>query len=60
VVGRRNQVLNEAAIASARRLVESGEAAARWIGKDALKELTGPVVRKRLAARKKKAKASAK
>jgi 3-methyladenine DNA glycosylase AlkD len=53
VVGRRNQTLNGAAIEVSRRLVESRDAAARWVGRDALKELTGPVVRRRLAARRK-------
>jgi 3-methyladenine DNA glycosylase AlkD len=50
VVGRRNRALNEASVELARRLVESPEPAARWIGKDAFRELTGPVVRRRLAA----------
>lgn len=39
-VGRRNAALNAAAVEVARRLVESPQAAARWVGKDALKELT--------------------
>jgi 3-methyladenine DNA glycosylase AlkD len=51
VVGRRNLTLNGAAIEVSRRLVESPDAPARWVGRDALKELTGPVVRRRLAAR---------
>lgn len=50
-IGRRNPTLNAAAIASARRLIASREPAARWVGRDALRELTGPVVRRRLAAR---------
>jgi 3-methyladenine DNA glycosylase AlkD len=50
-IGRRNPTLNTAAIASARRLIASREPAARWVGRDALRELTGPVVRRRLAAR---------
>jgi 3-methyladenine DNA glycosylase AlkD len=52
VVGRRNQVLNGAAVETARRLVESPEPAAKWIGKGAVKELTSPAVRKRVAARR--------
>jgi hypothetical protein len=57
VVGRRNQVLNDAAVELSRRLVESPEPPARWVGREALKELTGPVVRRRLAARRKAVKA---
>jgi len=48
-VGRRNQALNVAAVETARRLSESTETAARWVGRGALKELTGPVVRRQLA-----------
>jgi 3-methyladenine DNA glycosylase AlkD len=50
-IGRRNPTLNAAAITSARHLIASREPAARWVGRDALRELTGPVVRRRLAAR---------
>jgi 3-methyladenine DNA glycosylase AlkD len=49
-IGRRNRALNEAAVEVARRLSQSPESAARWIGKDALKELTSPAVRQRLRA----------
>jgi 3-methyladenine DNA glycosylase AlkD len=52
LIGRRNAALNVAALETARRLVESSDASARWIGRDAVKELTGPVVRRQLAARK--------
>jgi 3-methyladenine DNA glycosylase AlkD len=52
VVGRRNAVLNKAAVTVARRLSTSPEPAARWIGKGALKELTSPLVTRQLAARK--------
>jgi len=51
-VGRRDQALNAAAVEVARRLSESPEAAPRWIGKDALRELTSPAVRRRLAGRR--------
>jgi 3-methyladenine DNA glycosylase AlkD len=51
-IGRRNLVLNTAALEVANRLSTSSEAAARWVGKDALKELTSPVVMRRLAARR--------
>jgi 3-methyladenine DNA glycosylase AlkD len=52
VMGRRNRALNEATVEVARRLSESSEAPARWIGKDALRELTSPMVQRRLAARR--------
>ena len=48
-VGKRNAALNAAAVAVARRLAESPEATPRWVGKDALRELTSPSVVKRLA-----------
>lgn len=51
VVGRRNKALNAEAVAIAERLAESPSPAARRIGKPALKELTGPVVKRALAKR---------
>jgi len=51
-IGRRNQALNAAAVEVARRLAESPETPARWVGKDVLRELTSPAVRRRLAARR--------
>ena len=50
--GKRNPALNAAAVAVARRLADSPEAAARWVGKDALRELTSPSVIRRLAAKR--------
>lgn len=50
-IGKRNLALNAAAVTVARRLADSPEAAARWIGKDALRELTNVAVMRRLAAR---------
>ncbi len=47
-VGKRNRALNAAAVKVARRLADSEDATARWIGEDALRELTGPGVTKRL------------
>jgi 3-methyladenine DNA glycosylase AlkD len=44
-VGRRNAELNAAAVALARRLAASSDRAARWVGKDALRELTSAPVR---------------
>ena len=49
--GKRNSALNKAAVAVARRLADSPDAAPRWVGKDALRELTGASVTGRLAAR---------
>ena len=51
-LGRRNAVLNEAAVVVAKRLATSPEPAARWIGKGALKELTNALVKRQLAAQK--------
>lgn len=51
-VGKRNSALNKAALTIARRLTESPRAAARWVGKDALRELTSPSVLQRLASRR--------
>lgn len=50
-IGRRNLALNAAALALARRLAASPDASCRWVGKDALRELTSPKVRSRLARR---------
>jgi len=47
-IGKRSRKLNAAAATLARRLAESENAATRWIGKDALRELTSPSVAKRL------------
>jgi 3-methyladenine DNA glycosylase AlkD len=49
-IGKRNQALNVKAVALARQLASSAQAAPRWIGKDALSELTSAVVARRLAA----------
>src|SRR6187401_3548180 len=49
LIGRRNRTLNREALAFARRLAVSPEAAARWVGKGAVKELTGTTVQSRLA-----------
>jgi len=53
-IGKRSAALNRAAIDVAKRLGESTNPAARWVGKDALRELASPAVQKRLAARKSK------
>jgi len=51
-LGRRNIRLNKAAVELSERLANSSEASARWIGRDALKDLNGRVAQKQLAARK--------
>jgi len=51
-IGRRNLALNAAAVTVARRLADSPQAAERWVGKDALRELTSPAVIRRLAAKR--------
>jgi 3-methyladenine DNA glycosylase AlkD len=48
-IGRRNRALHAAAMKVSKRLAGSEEASCRWVGKDALRELTGPVVRAKLA-----------
>ncbi len=49
-VGRRSRKLHAQAVAMAQRLSNSPQAAARWVGKDALRELTSPAVIRRLKA----------
>jgi 3-methyladenine DNA glycosylase AlkD len=46
--GRRNADLHRAALAVAERLATSPHAGARWVGKDAVRELTGPIVARTL------------
>ena len=50
-IGGRNAQLHEAAVGLARRLAASTEPAARWVGKDALRDLTRPLIVRRVAAR---------
>jgi 3-methyladenine DNA glycosylase AlkD len=47
-IGKRNQRLNRAAIATARRLQKKESRTARWIAADALRELEGEAVQARL------------
>jgi len=49
-IGKRNRALNSAAVVVARRLAESNDATARWVGRDALRELTSPALTTRLKA----------
>jgi 3-methyladenine DNA glycosylase AlkD len=51
-IGGRNVALNKAALTLARKLADSPEAAPRWIGKDALRDLTRPALQRRLATRR--------
>jgi 3-methyladenine DNA glycosylase AlkD len=48
-IGKRNPNLNKAAIATAREIQGIDSKAARWIAADALRELSGEAVQKRLA-----------
>lgn len=56
-IGKRNPALNAHAVALARRLADSADATARWVGKNALRELTSTPVVARLAARRRNARA---
>jgi 3-methyladenine DNA glycosylase AlkD len=49
-IGKRNARLNQAAIQVAREIQQLDSKAARWIAADALRELTGDAVRKRLGS----------
>lgn len=56
-IGKRSPALNRKAVTLSRRLANSENAARRWVGKDALRELTSPAIQRRLArARARKAK----
>lgn len=46
-IGTRNAALHRASVALARRLATSTDASARWIGKDALRDLTRPLLTRR-------------
>jgi 3-methyladenine DNA glycosylase AlkD len=50
-LGGRSRALNEAGLELARRLIAADDATARWVGKDAQKDLEKPGTRQRLAAR---------
>ena len=52
--GKRNAVLHAAALDLAGGLAASGSAAATWVGKDALRELSSAGVRRRVTARAKR------
>lgn len=50
-IGKRSQTLHKPALALAERLAASSDKTARWIGKDAVKELTDAKILERLARR---------
>jgi 3-methyladenine DNA glycosylase AlkD len=50
-IGHRSPALNEAAVELAERLAASDQPARRWVGKDALRDITRPMVRARLGRR---------
>jgi 3-methyladenine DNA glycosylase AlkD len=50
-IGGRNRKLHAAAVGVARRIAASTVPAARWVGKDALREFASPVMKRRLATR---------
>jgi len=54
-IGKRSPGLNRKAVALAKRLAARPDSASRWVGKDALRELTSPGVKRRLAKHKKRA-----
>lgn len=55
-LGKRNSALNRKAIATARQIAKLDSKSARWIAKDALKELEGGAVQGRLREKAKKTK----
>ena len=48
LIGRRNPALHAQALSSARRLSASTDAPARWIGRGAVRELTSPIVMRKI------------
>jgi 3-methyladenine DNA glycosylase AlkD len=50
-IGKRNVALHAAALSVARRLADSSDPTARWVGRDAAKELTAPSVIRRLGGK---------
>ena len=54
-IGKRSPALNRRAVALAKRLAAKPDSASRWVGKDALRELTSPGVKRRLAKHKARA-----
>ncbi len=52
VMGRRSKTLNAAAVGLSQRLAQSSDSTGRSLGKEALRELTSPLVRRQLTARR--------
>jgi 3-methyladenine DNA glycosylase AlkD len=50
-IGKRNIALNEAAVAAARDIRESNSGSAKWVASDALRELTGEAVQRKLPSK---------
>jgi 3-methyladenine DNA glycosylase AlkD len=50
-IGHRSATLHAAAVKTAERLSQSDDSAKRWVGKDALRDLTRPAVLKKVKAR---------
>ena len=57
-VGQRSAALHAASVKLARKLAASPDPTERWVGKDALRDLSRPLIAKRLEARQRKAKRS--
>ena len=57
-IGKRNLVLNKRAIETAQKILAIDVPSARWIARDALRELSSPQVQKRIRLKKKKIKSS--
>lgn len=55
-IGKRNATLRAAALVMAKRLAALEDPSARWVGKDALRELSSPAVARRLATSSRKSK----
>jgi 3-methyladenine DNA glycosylase AlkD len=53
-IGKRNQFLNDKMIQLAKEILQMDSRSARWIARDALKELTSDKIRKRLEKKKKR------
>ena len=53
-IGKRNIKLNKAAVKAAKEIQKIDSKPARWIAADAIRELTGDAVQKRLKKKKKK------
>ena len=51
-IGKRNAILNEAAIKTCAEIQNSGSRSGKWIAADALRELTSASVKKKLASKK--------